>query len=171
MKGATPKQTPKTRKSAQQMLSKNSEIVVAKMAAPIPGTAAKGFNGASVYRPFDSVPDVADLVVASFESPDEFGNRNSIKASQKLGPSRQRYMARHKVGFYTQWPGLRALNAAERSLRRAASAHSPSAWARINMLDKFDLSDENSAMSPIPPPEVNCVKQRRFQGWPSAKEA
>lgn len=66
------------------MLSKNSEIVVAKMAAPIPGTAAKGFNGASVCCPFDSVPHVVDLVVASFESPDEFGNRNSIKASQKF---------------------------------------------------------------------------------------
>lgn len=26
----------------------------------------------------------------------------------RMGPSQQRYIARHEVGFYTQWPGLRA---------------------------------------------------------------
>ena len=35
-----------------------------------------------------------------------------------------------------------ALNEAKRSLRRASAAHSPSAWARSNMLDQFGLSDE-----------------------------
>ena len=66
------------------MLWKNSEIVVAKMAAPIPGTTTKGFNGASVFRAIVSVPDIADFVVAGFESLAESGNRNSIKVSQKF---------------------------------------------------------------------------------------
>ena len=35
-----------------------------------------------------------------------------------------------------------ALNEAKRSLRCAAAARPPSAWARISMLDKFELSDE-----------------------------
>ena len=46
------------------------------------------------------------------------------------------------VDFGNQWPGPRAFNEAKRSLRRASAAHLPSAWARINLLDQFDLSDK-----------------------------
>ena len=45
-----------------------------------------------------------------------FGRFVQRAASRTLGPSQQRYMARHEVGFFTQRLGPRSLNEAKRNL-------------------------------------------------------
>ena len=79
-------------------------------------------------------------------------------------------MARHKVGFCTQWPACahsmkpREISAGPLPLTRPR--HGRESTCSISLT----CQTTNSTMSSTPPREVSCVKQRRFQGLPSGKK-